>query len=141
MVRMVRLHAFGRFLLRLFCGMDDWGIRPTGGQAEASDERGLPSVKIVKAILTCSDCPSQWDAWDSEGNYWYLRYRFGHGKAVQFDNPDPETWTVHELNRPQFSFNTGDKWDGSIDLLTFCRLAGIELELEGMHSAQADSSD
>jgi len=96
-------------------------------------------VKIVKAVLTCSACPTQWNAWDSEGRYWYLRYRFGKGSAVHSESED--TLTVAELNSPEFYFDTGDKWDGSTDLPTFCRLAGIELELEGMRSAQADSTD
>jgi len=33
---------------------------------------------IVKIIETCSACPSQWDMWDAEGNYYYVCYRWGY---------------------------------------------------------------
>lgn len=100
-------------------------------------------MKIVKAILTCSACPSQWDAWDSEGKYWYLRYRSGYGTAVNFESQDPDTWTVDQLDNPHFEFAYGDRLDGSITLDLFCQLAGIELELGGMSGApsQADYLD
>lgn len=34
-------------------------------------------IELVKLHQTCEMCPSQWDAWDKEGNYYYIRYRFG----------------------------------------------------------------
>lgn len=33
---------------------------------------------FTKLDRTCIACPSQWDAWDAEGNYYYIRYRHGH---------------------------------------------------------------
>lgn len=37
---------------------------------------------------TCFACPSQWDALDSEGNYVYMRYRYGKMKVYQGIGPD-----------------------------------------------------
>lgn len=36
-------------------------------------------ITLVKVKQTCQACPSQWDAWDDEGTYYYLRYRWGTG--------------------------------------------------------------
>ncbi len=35
-------------------------------------------VTITRLVQTCEACPSQWDGWDAEGNYYYFRYRHGH---------------------------------------------------------------
>ena len=85
-----------------------------------------PKVKIVRAIQTCSACPSQWDAWDSEGNYWYLRFRHGHGTAERQPSSDIHSW---EGKPPEFEFATGEALDGVIDLPDFCMRAGMELAL------------
>jgi hypothetical protein len=87
------------------------------------------NVTIVKAVQTCVACPSQWDAWDSAGNYWYLRYRSGLGQARQyalgpgwFEDGDAEPLRV-------LTFEFGDPLDGSIGLEKFAELAGLTLEL------------
>lgn len=89
---------------------------------------------IVKAVQTCMACPSQWDAWDSDGRFWYLRYRHARGEARQYaEGPDwyeaepapgspwPEPVEVR-------SFDYGDSpYDGVIELPQFCELAGLVL--------------
>ena len=86
----------------------------------------LEEVTIVRAVQTCSACPSQWDAWDSEGRYWYLRYRFSRGTAEQHPDPDWEKWTLKE---PEFEFRTDrGPYDGEIELEEFCDLAAMQLE-------------
>lgn len=44
------------------------------------DRRGinLSEVTLVHLEQTCEACPSQWDGWDAEGTYYYIRYRWGH---------------------------------------------------------------
>ena len=37
----------------------------------------LQNVLIKRIVKTCSACPSQWDAWDVSGEYYYIRYRWG----------------------------------------------------------------
>jgi hypothetical protein len=68
---------------------------------------------ISRVIQTCFACPSQWDAWTSEGDYLYLRYRWGVGTV------DDEGG--NELAR----FSTGDPYGGVIDLDDFARQAGL----------------
>lgn len=90
---------------------------------------GARPITIIKAVQTCRACPSQWDAWDSEGRYWYLRYRFSRGTAEQQPDPDYETWTRKE---PEIEFSTGrGSYDGTIELEEFCELAAMRLRLEG----------
>lgn len=33
--------------------------------------------EITKLRKTCDALPAQWDAWDSTGQRWYIRYRWG----------------------------------------------------------------
>lgn len=84
---------------------------------------------LTKIVQTCSFCPSQWDAWDSEGYYWYLRYRWSNGTAERRVSPDPDAWTEIE---PDIEFNTGrrDGFDGEISLEEFCALAGLTIHPE-----------
>lgn len=85
-------------------------------------------MKIVKAHQTCYACPSQWDAWDEEGNYWYLRFRHGYGSASR-DIDGPDIYTFHAGD---------DGLDGVIDLQNFCNRAGIELALETVETSVYD---
>jgi hypothetical protein len=91
-------------------------------------------------------CPSQWDAWDEEGNYYYLRYRHGYGEMRQYKDenwvgadwkPDDEInkeeagWGVYANTsyiRTIAVFEHGDPLDGCIELDEFCQLAGVELD-------------
>lgn len=50
------------------------------------------TIKLTRIVETCIACPSQWDAWDAEGNYYYLRFRSGLGTVDQYDSPDVEQW-------------------------------------------------
>lgn len=88
----------------------------------------MSEVILVRAIQTCAACPSQWDSWDLDGNYWYLRYRSGRGTAERQPSPDLDTWA---RETPNISFDTGDPLDGDIGLDEFCRLAGLNLALAG----------
>lgn len=77
-------------------------------------------MKLVRIVQTCCACPSQWDAWDEEGNYYYLRYRFGHGTV--------DKGSVRgELIA---SFTYGNDLDGSMRIEQFLELAGLEREDE-----------
>lgn len=75
---------------------------------------GEPRITLTRAVQTCYACPSQWDAWDADENYYYLRYRWGVG-------------TVERDHRVIAEFDTGDSLDGSIDLAEFARRAGLRL--------------
>lgn len=75
-------------------------------------------IKLTRVVQTCWGCPSQWDAWDSEGTYYYLRFRFGHGTVSIGDHNDPVQ--IRE-------FSDGDDMAGVIDLETFARLANLDV--------------
>lgn len=67
------------------------------------DKRPSRPIGIVRAVCTSIAAPSQWDAWDGEGNYYYLRFRHGVGQVVHYsdenwcDRDDPsEAWPPSE---------------------------------------------
>ena len=95
----------------------------------------MSEVILTRIVETCSACPSQWDAWDLDGNYWYLRYRHSSGRAWRYPSPDVDTWNDEE---PRMSFNTEGEnvADGWIGLEEFCRRTGLNIhpnaEIKGM---------
>lgn len=82
-------------------------------------------VTLIKAIQTCMACPSQWDAWDAEGNYYYLRYRSAHGTITRYRD---EGWLYSEEQGETIAeFEYGHPLDGCMSLEEFAGHAGIEL--------------
>jgi hypothetical protein len=88
-------------------------------------------------------CPSQWNLWDAENNYYYARYRHGCGELRQYqtadwvDAPSREVdqtepgWGIREnaeYIRTVTEFYTGDEWDGFITLEDFAAQTGIILD-------------
>jgi hypothetical protein len=84
-------------------------------------------VVIVKAEQTSLGFPSQWNAWDTEGRYYYMRYRRGHGTVLRCADPSPSAWTEEEWYNPVASFDYGDPLDGVIAFDVFCEQAGLAL--------------
>jgi hypothetical protein len=74
-------------------------------------------VILVKTVETCSACPSQWDAWDADGGYWYLRFRHGRGTMGRDYITDALSFEAIELG-------------GVITLDEFCRRIGVTLAPE-----------
>lgn len=85
-------------------------------------------ITITRAVQTSIACPAQWDSWDADGNYYYLRYRSGTGSVRQYETSE---WYMDfdrdQLIRDVASFRHGDPLDGSISLEDFARLAGLKL--------------
>lgn len=100
-------------------------------------------ITLVRVIQTAIAFPSQWDAWDADGNYYYLRYRHGYGEVRQYksenwvdapwrdDIPVGTPGLVYLANteyiRTVSTFEYGDPLDGSIELAEFAEHAGIAL--------------
>jgi hypothetical protein len=82
------------------------------------------TLRIARAVLTCWACPSQWDAWTSDGQYLYLRYRGGIGTVTSQPSNDPSTW---DLNREPLVEFGEPSLDGDISLDEFLTAAGLEL--------------
>lgn len=76
----------------------------------------LGGIKLVKAHMTSSACPSQWNAEGDDGTKYYLRYRWGEGTMEDALNGVPVA-----------SFDTGDSMDGVISLPEFAEKAGIDV--------------
>src|SRR6266536_819421 len=92
-----------------------------------TEEGGGMMIVLVRVVQTCMACPSQWDAWDADGNYYYLRYRSGHGEIRRYRTEHWVDSTDDEYVETVGSFDYGHPLDGSIDLTDFARLAGIAL--------------
>lgn len=86
-------------------------------------------IELVKVVQTGLACPAQWDAWDTEGQYYYLRYRFGHGTVDMQPGPMDEVGAdAWSLKGTVSAFRTSD--DDSYDeigLSDFVALAGLTL--------------
>lgn len=80
-------------------------------------------ITIVRAVQTCAACPAQWDSWDAEGNYYYLRFRHGHGTVQTMEAPGSGDYWAE----PVASFTDDDPWNGTIELEEFAERAGIAL--------------
>jgi hypothetical protein len=74
----------------------------------------MPEIILVRAEHTCWGCPSQWDAWDLDGRYWYLRYRGGFGSMGR----------DYDIDEAPIRFSTDDH-GGVIELDEFCEQAGV----------------
>lgn len=83
-------------------------------------------IVIVLAVRTCEACPSQWDAWDEAGQYYYLRFRHARGTVERYPSPDTRTWPRDPtVLMAEFESPTGG--GGYIELAEFAELAGITL--------------
>lgn len=79
--------------------------------------------RIARIVQTCHGRPSEWDAWTTDGQYLYLRYRHGIGSVEAQPGPDVDTW--HD-NTPLTEWNDGTGC-GDITLNDFLVAAGLEL--------------
>jgi hypothetical protein len=88
-------------------------------------------IVIVRAVQTSSACPSQWDAWDSCGNYYYLRFRHGCGAVTRYSSEhwyhSDEPGECEMLGRVAEFQDEDDPWNGVITLEEFAERAGLEL--------------
>jgi hypothetical protein len=86
------------------------------------------TIRIVRAVQTSVACPAQWDAWDDAGNYYYLRYRHGHGSVRRYATPGWwSDFAADQLIGTVAEFDFGDPLDGSVSLAEFAVLAGVAL--------------
>lgn len=84
------------------------------------------SVALARVVRTCTACPSQWDAWTVDGQYLYLRYRWGVGTVDAYDDSDSDTWT-RIPDGADGSFDVGDPLGGSMYLPEFLEASGLAL--------------
>jgi hypothetical protein len=85
------------------------------------------AVTLVRVTMTSLACPSQWDGWDEQGNYYYLRYRHGYGSVRRYLTADWAGSDDDQFIAYVAEFEHGDELDGSISLEEFAERAGITL--------------
>lgn len=82
---------------------------------------------LARVVCTLPALPTQWDAWTVDGQYLYLRYRFGRGTVEQHPSPDTDTWdysrdpVIAEFSDPD------EPYAGEIELDEFLQRAGLRL--------------
>lgn len=90
----------------------------------------MTAIVLVKVVETCVACPWQWDAWDADGQYYYMRHRHGTGTVHAEPGPDESTWTSfpNKLEQPYtdgaVAWFERDSIDGLDDFLAE---AGLQL--------------
>ncbi|MFJ8867760.1 hypothetical protein ACIRD6_18630 [Streptomyces sp. NPDC102473] len=92
------------------------------GEVEAHLHEDLTLARVVR---TCLASPSQWDAWTTEGQYLYFRYRHGEGTVEQHPSEDSDTWDLGD-SRLWTLWDDGTD-GGEIALPDFLALAGLRL--------------
>lgn len=111
----------------------------TSSQVPGEDVK--KAIIIVRAVCTSVACPSQWDAWDADGNYYYLRYRHGVGTVERKESPESDFFERHEdpgTGETQYRRITelvarfeddlpDDAPDGYIELAAFVQKTGLSL--------------
>ncbi|WP_369197839.1 hypothetical protein [Streptomyces djakartensis] len=85
--------------------------------------------KPARVVQTCAAHPSQWDAWTTDGQYLYLRYRHGQGCVEWHPGPGDDADTPESWDEGRSGLLT--EWDdgtggGVIGLEDFLVAAGLE---------------
>jgi hypothetical protein len=105
------------------------GVRCAGGAGHVCALPALernPRPVLARVIRTCIAVPSQWNAWITQGQYLYLRYRSGIGTVDAYDTHDSHRWT-RVPDGAVARFDTGDRLDGEMTLTAFCEHTGLRL--------------
>lgn len=85
-----------------------------------------PTLPVfTEVVQTCRACPSQWDAWDQDGQYYYLRYRYGRGIIEKAADDSDQALMAAEL---VVNFQYGGRLEGEITLDEFLRQATQALQ-------------
>lgn len=87
---------------------------------------------LTRVVCTCPSVPTQWDAWDTNGHYYYLRYRFGRGTVDTYNDSDPDTWDVIPDGYTAAFRDPDEPLKGEIELDEFLRRAGLELAADAV---------
>lgn len=86
----------------------------------------MAEIKLIRVVQEGIAAPSQWNAWDEDGLYYYLRYRHGKGTVHQEPSEDTGTWSYNNESMVRY-FKYGDELDGYLTLKHFAELADIDI--------------
>jgi hypothetical protein len=85
------------------------------------------TIALARMVQTCKSHPTQWDAWTVDGQYLYLRYRFGRGTVDAYPAPGPDGWDEAPVGKVAVFRDEEDPWRGEIELDEFLKRAGLVL--------------
>ena len=71
--------------------------------------------KIKILDQTCFACPSQWEGLFDNGDYLYIRYRWGY-------------LTVSRNGKHIFEKSVGGEWDGVLDTTNMLKITGLKFK-------------
>jgi len=77
---------------------------------------------MKKIVQTCTISPSQWEGETDDGQFVYIRYRFGDLTIEIADNK--EAWSDGKL-RVILDEHIGGRYDGEMDTSRMLELSGI----------------
>lgn len=80
-------------------------------------------IDLVRLERTCFACPSQWDAWDVDNNYYYIRFRGGY-LSVDRSRSVAAMWDTNERTS-LLGWDTGDGLDGFMTDTEMLDLTGL----------------
>ncbi|MET7487694.1 hypothetical protein [Streptomyces sp. NPDC005538] len=90
------------------------------------------NVVFARALETCRYHPAlpgthfQWEAWDAQDNFFFLRYKSGVGTVDALK--DNDSWGQNEDDYDRVvQFDTGRRNESILSLDEFCQRAGIQL--------------
>lgn len=81
-------------------------------------------IRIARVVQTTCCVPVQWDAWTTEGQYLYLRFRQGHGSVTPYPSNDWENWDLNTQPIAEWDDGTGG-YDIALD--DFLARSGMQL--------------
>lgn len=73
---------------------------------------------IARIEQTCTACPAQWDAWTDDGEYVYIRYRWGYLFVERAMTPDAWRENDYEVVLEK---DIGALWDGQMSYAELTR--------------------
>ena len=81
----------------------------------------MEKIKLKSLEKTCFACPSQWEGQLENGEYVYIRYRWG---SLSFGSGD----TIDEaIDNSQYVKSIGDEMDGVLSTEDMLNELGLEL--------------
>lgn len=83
----------------------------------------MPLPVFTRTAQTCRCMPSQWNAWDADGQYYYLRYRSGRG-SIETAGSEQDYLDNGPSSLVAAFTADDDEYVGEMSLEEFLELAG-----------------
>lgn len=101
----------------------------------------MRTIELVKVVETCIGAPNQWNAWDADGQYYYLRYRHRQGTMDFHPGPNVDTWQTPPSETSGRLVDFVTKLDGGLDIVEFLHEVNKETIPQGLTVLAAEGVD